>query len=134
MSAMLEFTIADLEGRRTEVRFGKRAAKSYMRIHASVLKLPDQKEPLNLTRNLPFNVSLLCLSTALCVALRSAVLARLEVLRFSAALAGAVAFVVVVIVLLLLIILFALSFKFWWFSLPSVPELALDMPVCGGGG
>jgi len=61
MSAIDEFTIADLEGRRTVARFGRSAARS---------------------KNLPFKVSLLCLSTALCVALRSAVLARRLGLRF----------------------------------------------------
>jgi preprotein translocase subunit SecG len=59
---MLLFTIALFDGRRTEVRLGRRAARS---------------------KNRPFNVSLLCLSTALCVARRSAVLARRLVLRFS---------------------------------------------------
>lgn len=60
---MLLLTIEDLEGRRIWVRFGRRAARS---------------------KNLPFNVSRRCLSTALWVARRSAVLARRLGLRFIA--------------------------------------------------
>jgi hypothetical protein len=64
MCAMLELTMEDFEGRRIWERLGKREARS---------------------KNLPLSVSLLCLSTALCVARRSAVLARRLGLRFIAA-------------------------------------------------
>jgi hypothetical protein len=64
MCAMLELTMEDFEGRRIWERLGRREARS---------------------KNLPLSVSLLCLSTALCVARRSAVLARRLGLRFIAA-------------------------------------------------
>lgn len=61
MCAIELLTIEDLEGRRICERLGKRPARS---------------------RNRPFNVSRRALSTALWVALRSAVFARLLGLRF----------------------------------------------------
>lgn len=64
MCAMLELTMEDFEGRRIWERFGRREARS---------------------KNLPLRVSLLCLSTALWVARRSAVFARRLGLRFMAA-------------------------------------------------
>jgi hypothetical protein len=96
---MDELTIADLDGRRTEVKLGRRAARS---------------------KNRPFKVSLRCRSTALCVARLSAVLALREVLRFSAALAGALG--------LLLFALLALGFVVDWSPLP------VELAVWGGGG
>ena len=60
MCAMDELTMEDLEGRRIWERLGRSWARS---------------------RKRPFRVSLLCLSTALWVALLSAVLARLDGLR-----------------------------------------------------
>ena len=81
---------------------------AYMRRYSSIYAIQ-----VVLTRNRPFKVSRLCLSTALCVALRSAVLARLEVLRFSTTLAGVDLFVV----------------EAFWLS-----ELVVELPVCGGYG
>lgn len=75
---MDELTIADLEGRRTWERFGRILARS---------------------KNRPFKTSRLALSTALCVARRSAVLALLEALR------GALPDPPVLVLLLLLLLL-----------------------------
>ena len=74
MWAMDELTIEDLEGRRIWERLGRSWARS---------------------RKRPLSVSLLCLSTALWVALLSAVLARLEGLRLMLAALLAEALVVV---------------------------------------
>jgi hypothetical protein len=67
MWAIDELTIEDLDGRRIWERFGKRAARS-------------KKRPLRVSRR--------CLSTALWVALRSAVFARLLGFLFPAEVRG----------------------------------------------
>jgi hypothetical protein len=70
--------MALFEGLRTLARFGRRDARSYRNVSAR-----ESGGVEGLTMNRPFKVSRRCLSTALCVARRSAVLALLEGLRFS---------------------------------------------------
>lgn len=76
---MDELTMEDLEGRRIWDRFGRRAARSWG--GNSWEHMRRKKKKGGLTRKRPLRVSLRCRSTALWVALRSAVLARLLGLR-----------------------------------------------------
>lgn len=80
ISAIDELTIADLDGRRTETRLGSRAARSCA-MHQHVT---GDSRPGRLTRKRLLRVSRRARSTALCVARRSAVLARRLGLRRTA--------------------------------------------------
>ena len=78
---MEELTMEDLEGRRIWERLGRRAARSYNVQEGISGKNCCGMEDLKRTRKRPLRVSRRARSTALWVALRSAVLARLLGLR-----------------------------------------------------